>query len=105
MGCCECFGFSFLRKPKKAVRTSRGMCTSTSQECLLDDDVEDEVDGYSSGDMTSSGNEDEPDFHVSSKKSEEILMNRIQNGLICREFPVKETRTIIRSEVSFRMSF
>ncbi|XP_051134394.1 serine/threonine-protein kinase GRIK2-like isoform X2 [Andrographis paniculata] len=80
------------------------MCTSASQECLLDDeddeDMEegDEDDRFSNGDMTSTGNGEESDFHTSSKKSEEILMHRIDQGLICREFLVKETSTLVRSE-------
>ncbi|GFQ04070.1 serine/threonine-protein kinase grik2 [Phtheirospermum japonicum] len=96
MGCFGCFGFSFSRKPKKAVGPSRGMVGSnTSREFLLDDDVEDdeEEEGSYNGDMSDTGNGEDYDFQSPRKRSEEILMYRLQNGLICREFPVKETHT------------
>lgn len=108
MGCCGCFGFSFSKKPKKAMRTSRGIVNNSSQEFLLDDDdVEDEGDDFYNGDMTDTGNGngDEYDFRSPTKRSEEILMHRVQHGLICREFPVKETHSLLRSEVSCRRDF
>ncbi|KAI3450547.1 hypothetical protein Pfo_007212 [Paulownia fortunei] len=98
MGCCGCFGFSFARKAKKAARPSRGMGNNASQEFLLDDDVEDEDDGFYNGDMTDTGNGEEYDFRSPTKRSEEILMYRLQHGLICREFPVKETHSVLRLE-------
>ncbi|EPS63868.1 hypothetical protein M569_10916, partial [Genlisea aurea] len=42
--------------------------------------------------------EDESDFRSPTKKSEEILMYRLQHGLICRECAVKETDNVLRSE-------
>lgn len=101
MGCCGCFGFS-SRKPKKALTPYGGMPHSASQESLLDDDVEDEDDGSYNGDMTETGNPDEDDFHSPTKRSEEILMSLLESGMICREFPVKESSTLIRSEVRCR---
>ncbi|KAL7153836.1 hypothetical protein ABFS83_04G195300 [Erythranthe nasuta] len=99
MGCCWCFGFSFARKPKKVMRSNRGMSNNPSQEFLLDDDVEDDDgDDYYNGDMSDTGNGDEYDFKSPTKRSEEILKYRLQHGLICRESPVKETYTVIRSE-------
>ncbi|KAK6163299.1 hypothetical protein DH2020_000163 [Rehmannia glutinosa] len=98
MGCFGCFGFSLSRKPKKATGPSRGMVNSASREFLLDDDVEDEEDGSYNGDTTDTGNGEEYDFRSPRKRSEEILMHRLQNGMICREFPVKETHSVVRSE-------
>ncbi|CAA0811988.1 Serine/threonine-protein kinase GRIK2 [Striga hermonthica] len=105
MGCFGCFGFSFSRKPKKAVGPSRGIMVNNnaSHEYLLDDDVEDDDDdeggsSYNGDIMTDTGNGEDCDFVSPRKKSEEILMNRLQQGLICREFPVKETHAVIRSE-------
>ncbi|GER57707.1 kinase family protein [Striga asiatica] len=105
MGCFGCFGFSFSRKPKKVVGPSRGIMVNNnaSHEYLLDDDVEDDDDdeggsSYNGDNMTDTGNGEDCDFMSPRKKSEEILMNRLQQGLICREFPVKETHAVIRSE-------
>ncbi|KAL8496682.1 hypothetical protein ACS0TY_020389 [Phlomoides rotata] len=102
MGCCGCFGFSFGRKQKKAMRPCRRMDNNVSQELLLDDDVEDEdededEDGFYN-DMTDTGNGDEYDYQSPTKRSEEILMYRLRHGFICREFPVKETSILLRSE-------
>lgn len=98
MGCCGCFGFSSSRKPNKAARPYRGIPHSASQESLLDDDVEDEDDGFYNGDMTETGIPDEYDFHSPTKRSEQILISLLESGMICREFPVKETNSLIRSE-------
>ncbi|KAK9007161.1 hypothetical protein V6N11_050993 [Hibiscus sabdariffa] len=38
------------------------------------------------------------------KHSEEILRFKLNNGLICRQFPVKETNKIVRLEVLYRNS-
>lgn len=100
MGCCGCFGFS-SRKPNKALKPYRGMPHSASQESLLDDDVEDD-DGSYNGDMTETGNPDEDEFHSPTKRSEEILRSLLESGMICREFPVKETSSLLRSEVRYR---
>ncbi|OIW15768.1 hypothetical protein TanjilG_04303 [Lupinus angustifolius] len=45
---------------------------------------------------TTSG--DDSDMHVRPKRSEEILNFRAENGMICRQFPVKETHKLDRSE-------
>uniref|UniRef100_A0A166DG72 non-specific serine/threonine protein kinase n=2 Tax=Daucus carota subsp. sativus TaxID=79200 RepID=A0A166DG72_DAUCS len=104
MGCCNCFGFSFRRKSKTVVRHNN--CyhdhTDTSQQLLLDEDVEDDVeedegDYDLNGDVTDSGNGDD-DFQSLVKRAEEIIHYRIQKGLHCREFPVKDTYILIRSE-------
>lgn len=100
MGCCECFGFAFATKPKKVVRPSRGLPNNTSQEFLLDEETGDEEDDSYDGDMTDMGNGGESEFQSPTKRSEEILMHRMQRGLVCREFPVKETHIVLHSEVS-----
>lgn len=105
IGCCGCFGFGFIGKPRKA-RPSRSLGNSSiaaSQEPLVDEVEEDEEEGSyngdptESGDVTDTGNEDN-EFRSPVKRSEEILRERILNGMICREIPVKETHELIRSE-------
>ncbi|XAR59762.1 Non-specific serine/threonine protein kinase [Bertholletia excelsa] len=98
MGCCGCFGFAFARKPKRLGRTNVRMGNHASQELLLDEELEDEDDCSYNGDVTDMRHEDDVDMRSPTKRSEEILMYRIQHGLICREFPVKETHKLIRSE-------
>lgn len=100
MGCCGCLGFSFARKPKKVGRPNRGYGNSWSHEPLLQQEVEEvEDDGFDSGDIIDTGTEDDEVCHSPVKRSEEILMERAQNGLICREIPVKETHKVVRTEV------
>ncbi|KZV35161.1 Geminivirus rep interacting kinase 2 [Dorcoceras hygrometricum] len=98
MGCCECFGFTFAKKPKKVVRPSRGLPNDTSQEFLLDEETGDEEDDSYDGDINEMENGGESDFQSPTKRSEEILRQRVQCGLICREVPVKETHSVLRSE-------
>lgn len=64
-----------------------------------DDDEVEEDEEFFNGDMTDTGNGEDYEFRSPTKRSEEILMHRLQHGLICREVPVKETHTVIRSEV------
>ncbi|XP_022860077.1 serine/threonine-protein kinase GRIK2-like [Olea europaea var. sylvestris] len=96
MGCCGCFGFSFMRKPKKVMMPGRGLGNHASQESLLAEAVEDEEGPFYNG--------DDCEFRSPIKRSEEILMYRMQHGLICREYPVKETHNLIRSEVNCRIN-
>ncbi|CAH9144216.1 unnamed protein product [Cuscuta epithymum] len=104
MGCCGCFGFSFTRKTKKVLRPSKGLGLSNhpSQEPLLDEDAEEDIEdddvGSYNGDGTDTCNGDDGDYRTPVKRSEEILLTRAQKGLMCREFPVKETRILARSE-------
>ncbi|XP_010906492.1 serine/threonine-protein kinase GRIK1 isoform X2 [Elaeis guineensis] len=94
MDCCGCFGF--LRKPRRFPISFRGSGNRFSQELLLPDNIED-ADGISySGDSI---NATDSGMHRSVKRSEEILLSRAQNGLICREVPVKETWKVKLSEV------
>lgn len=101
MGCCGCFGFSFARKPKKEIRPNRGYGNSWSHEPLLQQEAEEvEDDGFDSGDIIDTGSEDDEVCHSPVKRYQEILMERAQNGLICREIPVKETHKVVRTEVT-----
>ncbi|KAL8092377.1 serine/threonine-protein kinase GRIK1-like isoform X1 [Apium graveolens] len=107
MGCCGCFGFSLAKRSKKMSRPTVPYGNRLSHELLLNEDVEEDddcsyngdiTDNYDDGGVTDTGNEDDGEFPVTVKRSEDIILYRTQNGLICREFPVKETRTVIRSE-------
>ncbi|KAF3455010.1 hypothetical protein FNV43_RR05458 [Rhamnella rubrinervis] len=96
MGCCSCFGFA--RKPK-SIRKPNCFNNRLSQELLLDEDMEDEDDcSYNGEEVTSTGNGDESESQNRTKRSEDILYFRVQNGMICRQFPVKETHKVVRTE-------
>ncbi|OMO53371.1 hypothetical protein CCACVL1_28679 [Corchorus capsularis] len=95
MGCCGCFGFS--TKPKRLSRPNRSN-VRISQELLLDEEIEDEDDCSYNGEDTSTAQEDEVESVSRAKHSEEILRFKLENGFICRQCPVKETNTIVRSE-------
>ncbi|XP_022731063.1 serine/threonine-protein kinase GRIK2-like [Durio zibethinus] len=89
VGCCGCFGFT--AKPK---RFSRSNC----REFLLDEEIDEDGDCSYNGEVTSTAHGDEVESLSRAKCSEEILRFKLNNGLICRQFPVKETNKIIRSE-------
>ncbi|KAL3530583.1 hypothetical protein ACH5RR_009905 [Cinchona calisaya] len=95
MGCFGCFGFSFAKEPKKGVRCGRGF---GNKELLLDEEPKEGDDEFYNGDVTDTGNGDDVEFQSPVRRSEEILKYRIQNALICREVPVKETHRLVRSE-------
>lgn len=95
MGCCSCFGFT--RKPKP-VRPSSGFNNRLSQELLLDGDMEDDDDCSYNGDLISSDNCEENEPQSRTKRSEDILLLRAENGMICRQCPVKETHKLVRAE-------
>lgn len=107
MGCCGCFGFT--SKSGRGLQPSANTNRHFSQELLLDkigdDDGEneevedgDEDDNFSyDGEATNTVVEDN-ELQTNAKRSEEIIRSRIQNGLICREVPVKETVKVVRSE-------
>ena len=99
MGCCGCFGFASARKPKRSVWPNLVTQNRISQELLLNKELEDDFDCSYDGDVTDIGNIDDGESRTPRKRSEEILLYRIQRGLICRECPVKETHKVIRSEV------
>lgn len=86
LGCFGCFGNTSTR-----TRQSPGYEVDTypsdSDVCSSNGRGEDEED------------EEEVEQKSRSKRSEEILKYRLDNGLICRQFPVKETNQLIRGEV------
>ncbi|KAJ8751288.1 hypothetical protein K2173_016469 [Erythroxylum novogranatense] len=96
MGCCSCFGFS--RKPKRRSKTISLRNHNLSQEYLLDEEIDDEDDGSYNGDVTDSAYGDDGKLSNYVNHSEEILRFRELNGMICRQFPVKETHKLIRTE-------
>ncbi|XP_057509287.1 serine/threonine-protein kinase GRIK1-like [Actinidia eriantha] len=96
MGCCGCFGFAFASKPKRLVKKHIG--NHVSQDFLLNVELEDEDNCSHNGDSSDNGHGDEGELRSPTKRSEVILMYRSQHVLICREFPVKETHKLIRSE-------
>uniref|UniRef100_A0A1J3JAN6 non-specific serine/threonine protein kinase n=1 Tax=Noccaea caerulescens TaxID=107243 RepID=A0A1J3JAN6_NOCCA len=85
LGCFGCFGTTSTR-----TRQSPGYEVDTypsdSDVCSSNGRGEDEED------------EEEVEQKSRSKRSEEILKYRLDNGLICRQFPVKETNQLIRGE-------
>ncbi|KAF8395213.1 hypothetical protein HHK36_019156 [Tetracentron sinense] len=96
MGCCSCFGF--IRKHKRSLRSISGYGGWCSRELLWSFNLED-VDGDSyNGEATNTLYGGDGEMRSHAKRSEEILMSRTQNGMICREIPVKETRKVVRTE-------
>lgn len=98
MDCCGCFRFAFGINPKKLGKLNVQTSNNTSRELLLDDDLDDEDDRSYIGDITDTGNRYDFELQSPMKRSEEIIRRRIQEGLICREFLVKETHRLVRSE-------
>lgn len=108
MGCCGCFGFAFAKKKKAKPMTHYGNHIKhgllQSHEVEYDeeeDDYEDNDndDSFYGEDMSDTEKRDQEEFKNPSKRSQDILLYRTENGLICREFPVKETHKVVRSEV------
>ncbi|WCJ41037.1 geminivirus rep interacting kinase 1 [Euphorbia peplus] len=96
MGCCSCFGFSWKPKQKTTPITVRN---NLSRDYLLDEEIDDEDDVSYNGEISDSAYEEEyEELPIRGKHSEEILRIRQQNGTICRQFPVKETQKLVRSE-------
>ncbi|XVF19463.1 hypothetical protein REPUB_Repub11eG0112900 [Reevesia pubescens] len=96
LGCCGCFGF--VAKPKRLSRPNYRTNFQMSGECLLDEEIEEEDDCSYNGEVTSTAYGAEVESLSRAKRSEEILRFKLNNGMICRQFPVKETNKIIRSE-------
>ncbi|GMI89063.1 geminivirus rep interacting kinase 2 [Hibiscus trionum] len=89
---CGCFGYT--TKPKR----SRSHHRSNYLDFLLDSEIE-EDDGCSyNDDATGTSHVDEVEPLSRGNRSEEISRFRLNDGLFCREFIVKETNKIIRSE-------
>ncbi|XP_012446525.1 serine/threonine-protein kinase GRIK1 isoform X1 [Gossypium raimondii] len=97
MGCFGCFGFS--TKPKQTTRPNCRSNFPLSQEFLLDEEIEEDDDDCSyNGEVTRTAHGDEVDSLGRGKRSEEILRFKLNNGLVCRQVPVKETNMIVRTE-------
>ncbi|KAF8403039.1 hypothetical protein HHK36_011134 [Tetracentron sinense] len=96
VGCCSCFGF--IRKPKRSLRPVSGLGSRFSQGFLLNDTPEDVDAGSYNGESTNILYGEDGELRSRAKCFEEILMIRVQNGMICREVPVKETRKVVRTE-------
>ncbi|XP_011040879.1 PREDICTED: serine/threonine-protein kinase GRIK2-like isoform X2 [Populus euphratica] len=108
MDCCSCFGF--LRKPKqRPMPISSGgrsynhnNINNLSQELLLNGEIDDNDDGEDdasfNGDITGTSYCDNAEVPNGAKRSEEILRLRELNGLVCRQYPVKETHLLVPSE-------
>ncbi|XP_010520363.1 PREDICTED: serine/threonine-protein kinase GRIK2 [Tarenaya hassleriana] len=98
MGCFGCFGYS--RRTRQSSKTHLSKNRGFSRDRLIDD-VPYYDDLYScDSDETSNAQEEEEEMEQQnrSKRSEEILKFKLNNGLICRQFPVKETNKLIRGE-------
>ncbi|CAH1441613.1 unnamed protein product [Lactuca virosa] len=106
MGCCGCFGFSFAKKHKNqrprvqgGNHVLQGLLNEEVEEEDEEEEEEEEEDHHSYTDnMTDTEKGDHEELRSPAKTSQEILIYRTENGLICREFPVKETHKVIRSE-------
>ncbi|XP_057549808.1 serine/threonine-protein kinase GRIK1-like isoform X2 [Amaranthus tricolor] len=107
MGCWGCFGFSRRSKEIARPNVQIGSLTSVlSQKPLLEDgdgDIDGEDDGiddrlYDGEDTNMTQGYYESEMCSGATWSEEIINYKIRNGFICREFQVKETRKLVRSE-------
>lgn len=89
MGCFGCFGTSSTR-----TRQSPEPYDDDAYSYSCDSDVTSIVRGEDEED------DEEVEQKSRSQRSEEILKYRLDNGLICRQVPVKETNELIRGEVN-----
>ncbi|GMH12528.1 hypothetical protein Nepgr_014369 [Nepenthes gracilis] len=96
MGCCGCFGFS--RRPRRMAQPRTGFASRLSQENLLNEVTEDGDNGSCNGKDTTEAHGEDGKMPSSSKYSEEILLFRTKNGLICRQYPIKETHKLVQSK-------
>lgn len=99
MGCCGCFGF--LRKPQRSLILLNGSRVPLSQEFLLPENMDDTGGSFYNRDNGSFLYDGDSGNLV--KRSEEVFLWRADNGLVCREVPVKETRKVTISEVKPRV--
>ncbi|TVU41873.1 hypothetical protein EJB05_15430 [Eragrostis curvula] len=124
IGCCNCFGF--LRKPRVPFRQPRNTGATLSEDLLKRQSTEDPDGSFYTGDDPDGSlyngddlgrsfyNEDDPgrsfydrddnddldggDDGPPKKSSEDIIRSRAENGFVCREMLVKETKKVFRSE-------
>uniref|UniRef100_A0A0A8XN86 Umc1506 n=1 Tax=Arundo donax TaxID=35708 RepID=A0A0A8XN86_ARUDO len=124
IGCCSCF--SFLRKPSVPVRQPRDADGMLSEDLLKCQSTEDPDGSFYTGDDPGlsfyNGNDLDRSFYNGDdadrslydrddtdyldgtddgpprKSSEVIIQSRADNGFVCREIPVKETKKVFRSE-------
>ncbi|GKU93576.1 hypothetical protein SLEP1_g7162 [Rubroshorea leprosula] len=85
MGCFGCFGQG--GSPRR----------NQSQECLLEEEIQDCVPSYN-GEVTNIALGDQGELQSRLKRLEEMLKFKVENRLICRQFPVKETNRLFYSE-------
>jgi calcium/calmodulin-dependent protein kinase kinase 1 len=106
MGCCGCFGF--LRKPSKLQNPYMVPDSSSNLGDNLLQDSMCFVDGsfYNNGaDSDFLPDTDENGVQRPTiRRSEDILRQWAESGLICREVPVKETNTATLSQVWIYMT-
>lgn len=96
--CCNCFGFINRQNPQ---RVTPAIYNSTlSQGLLLDSDFDDE-DSFFNDEITNYSSGEDNEEQIRPKRSEDILDFRVENGMICRQFPVKETHKVVRTEVNW----
>ncbi|OIV99336.1 hypothetical protein TanjilG_17146 [Lupinus angustifolius] len=97
MGCCNCFGFIRRRRRQRPNPTINNNNKNLSQELLLDDDIDDDDHSYNDS-ATNASSGDESELQARPKRSEDILNLRVENDTMCRQYPVKETRKLFRTE-------
>ncbi|XP_027910133.1 serine/threonine-protein kinase GRIK1-like [Vigna unguiculata] len=99
MGCCSCFGF-IRTSNRQRQRSKPAINNNLYQEPLLDvdDDVEDEEGEHLYNDEVGNTSGDDAGEETRPKRSEEILNMRVENDMVCRQFPVKDTHKVVRME-------
>ncbi|CAJ1979314.1 unnamed protein product [Sphenostylis stenocarpa] len=99
MGCCSCFGF-IRTSNRQRQRSKPAVNNNIFQEPLLDvdDDIEDEEGEHLYNDEVTDSSGEDGGEETRPKRSEDILNFRVENGMVCRQFPVKDTRKVVRME-------
>ncbi|CAN1837541.1 Serine/threonine-protein kinase GRIK2 [Linum perenne] len=96
IGCCSCFGL--IKRTKRKSMHIPVRHHNLSQELLLDEDVDGDDNWSYNGEITDSVYGEDQMMPCSANRSEEIMKVKQENGMVCRQFPVKETHILIRSE-------
>ncbi|CAL0329087.1 unnamed protein product [Lupinus luteus] len=97
MGCCNCFGFIRRRRRQRPNPTINNNNKNLSQELLLDDDIDDDDHSYNDS-ATNASSGDDSELQARPKRSEDILNLRVENDMMCRQYPVKVTLKLFRTE-------